>query len=243
MVPGTFQTSTVRAAARALALLLAAGAAASPALAQYKWQTPDGQTVYSDVPPNAPDITPRRIGEAIPASDAVVLPYDLRTAAGKFPVTLYSAPDCAPCTQARTHLQVRGIPFAEKLVATTADFDAFKALGFADNSFPALAVGRERSIGFESGVWNRLLTAAGYPEKSKLPLNYQQARAEPLTPAQPQQLTVNIQRESAAPAGDAAADSDAATRSQRAIDQYRASLQAAERARAQAENASPSLRF
>jgi glutaredoxin len=225
---------------KALMLAVAAAVVAIPAAAdaQYKWQTPDGRTVYSDVPPPSgvkPMNTPNPV-EA-PSAEASVpqveLPYELKAVNSKFPVVLYSAPDCAPCTAARQHLASRGVPFSEKSISTTSDFDAFKARGFSDNSFPALTVGREKTVGFEAGAYDRLLTAAGYPRSSKLPHGYQQAAAEPMTPPQAQKLTVNVQRE-------AAQGPAAPARQQSSIELYRQQMQAGAAAR---PGDKPSMRF
>jgi len=110
----------------------------------------------------------------------VQLPYELRITGGKFPVVLYTAPKCTPCESARHHLAARGIPYAEKTIVTTADLDALKTRGLGENSFPALTVGREKSVGYEAGAYDRLLTIAGYPTASRLPVGYRQAAAEPL---------------------------------------------------------------
>ncbi|HRO58758.1 MAG TPA: glutaredoxin family protein, partial [Burkholderiaceae bacterium] len=124
-------------------------------------------------------------GQARTGADAsadAALPYELRQAAQRHPVTLYTTPDCPPCALARSHLTKRGIPFATREVRTQDDATAFHALGFADLSFPALSVGRERVSGFEPGGWDRLLDSAAYPKTSRLPPRWQAARAEPLAP-------------------------------------------------------------
>jgi len=226
--------------------------AAAPAAAQYKWQTPDGRTVYGDVPPQAgarqmnepgnergaghllsPAAAPGT-GSPAAAAPLVPLPYELKLVTGKFPVVLYAAPECGPCAAARQHLAARGVPFLEKTISTMADFEGFKSRGFSENSFPAMTVGTEKTVGFEAGAYDRLLTAAGYPRTSRLPAGYQQAVAEPMTPPQPQKLTVNVQRDAAqvkAPAAPAAPS---------AIDLYRQQVQAGTPARTPD---GPSMRF
>ena len=205
-------------------VLVAVATSAAPLAAQYKWQTPEGTTVYSDVPPptgarlmndrSSDSVTPPVAAKS--STPNPELPYELKTASGKFPVVLYTAPDCAPCTAARQHLGARGIPFSERIISTTADFEAFK------------------TVGFESGAYDRLLNAAGYPRTSKLPANYKQAAAEPMTPPQPQKLTVTVQQaqQAAAPAAPA--------NDMSAIERYRQQIQAGT-ANRQAEE--PSMRF
>jgi hypothetical protein len=228
-------------------ILVALGALTAPAVAQYKWRSADGITVYSDVPPpgGARQMNDRTSDEPLlsaSASDAapqstpaVELPYELKTVSGKHPVVLYTAPECAPCALARQHLGTRGVPFSEKSISTSADFEAFKTRGFSENSFPAMTVGREKTVGFEAGAYDRLLTAAGYPRNSKLPANYKQAAAEPMTAPPPQKLTVNVQRETVA------AEAPAADKTS-TIERYRQQLEQARSANRAIESG-PSMRF
>jgi glutaredoxin len=162
-----------------VAAVLAAFAA--PLAAQYKWVGPGGTVNYSDLPP-PPGYTAVALGQPLPAraaeSDGV--PASLRAAVSKHPVTLFTTSDCAPCQQARAYLSGRGVPFAERTVKSTADADAFRRLGFADNSFPSVSIGRQRSVGFEAGEWGRLLESAGYPANASLPPSYRQSPARAL---------------------------------------------------------------
>ena len=156
----------------AFALLAAAASVAgAPALAQYKWIGPDGSVTYSDLPP-PPGITGIAMGVPVPSRDDDALPAPLRGPVARYPVVLYTTPDCTPCQQARAHLTRRGVPFSERTVGTSADADAFRRAGFRDNAFPSVSVGRERGTGFEAGEWDRLLDAAGYPRASVLPPSY-----------------------------------------------------------------------
>jgi glutaredoxin len=225
-------------------VLVAWGILAAPAAAQYKWLTPEGTTVYSDVPPPSGarlmndwsnDPVQKPVAATAAASTANPdLPYELKAVAGKFPVMLYTAPDCAPCSAARQHLSARGVPFGERTITTTADFEAFKTRGFSDNSFPALTVGREKTIGFEAGAYDRLLTAAGYPRSSQLPANYRQAAAEPMIAPQPQKMTVTVQQAQPTGAAGAAAGEPSA------IERYRQQIQAGT---ANRQDDEPSMRF
>ncbi len=157
-------------AAAVAATLLAPGIAN----AQYKWLAADGTMNYSDKPPPH---DARVVGSAPLATsrddDAdAALPFALRDVARRHPVVLYTTDDCPPCTQARAQLTKRGIPFIEKTVRTPNDADAFQSLGFPERGFPALAIGRERSNGWEPGALDRSLDAAGYPKTTMLPPSY-----------------------------------------------------------------------
>jgi hypothetical protein len=95
--------------------------------------------------------------------------YAVRRAAADFPVTLYTAATCTtPCATARQFLAARGIPFAEKAVASDSDLAAYRQRFGAPDEVPALAVGELTTKGFEAGRWNGLLDQAGYP-KTALP--------------------------------------------------------------------------
>lgn len=169
-----------------LAAILAASvvvAFAAPAAAQYKWVGAGGQVHYSDQPPPAGVSGVLLDTRATSPRDEPQAPVALRNAATKHPVVLYTTADCAPCQQARSHLAKRGIPFAERTVKSAGDADAFRRAGFGDNSFPSVSVGRERSVGYESADWDRLLDAAGYPKTSMLPPSYKQPPARGLAAA------------------------------------------------------------
>ncbi len=163
------------------ALLLLGLTAAAPAAAQYKWVGPGGEVTYSDRPPPSGTHAVSVGTMSAPARrDDAGLPAALRDPAAKHPVVLYTSSDCAPCQQARAHLSKRGVPFAERTIATGADADAFQRAGFQEASVPALGVGRERSVGYEASAWDRLLDAAGYPKSSMLPASYRPPAPAPL---------------------------------------------------------------
>ncbi|MBP7204440.1 MAG: glutaredoxin family protein [Propionivibrio sp.] len=151
-----------------LVFLAAALAATSLASAQatYRWvDKVSGQTVYSDQPP--PPGTPGVVKLGSEAGGATPqVPYATRQAAGKYPVTLYTAASCTDaCTQARELLNQRGVPFTEKMLNTEEDQAEFaKQMGSKDVMVPSLTVGQQKFRGLESGAWNNLLDLAGYPK-------------------------------------------------------------------------------
>jgi hypothetical protein len=152
-----------------------------PAVAQYKWVSPDGTVSYGDRPPvGARKLAPTGAATAGPATGAGELPYALRGPVARYPVTLYGSPNCEPCTQLRDHLSKRGIPFSERRLGSAADIDAYKKLGFQDNLLPALTVGRQRQTGYEPHSVDALLDAAGYPRKSVLAQNWRSPPARDL---------------------------------------------------------------
>lgn len=189
-----------RLSASALARVAAwsAGAllAVSPAHALYKVVNPDGSTTYTDRPPPAAantKVTPlgRRGTAAAPAAPELALPPELRQAVRRYPVTLYTAPDCPPCDTARRFLQQRGVPYAERRAVTGDDAAALERL-VGGRTVPALMIGTQPLRGYAEADWAVYLDAAGYPRESRLPRDWTPPAAAPLVerataaaPAQP----------------------------------------------------------
>lgn len=147
---------------------------------------PDGRVTYTDRATAAP------AGEAntgaAPAaggnSDGTTLPYALRQAQQRYPVSLYTGDNCSPCNSARGLLQQRGVPFTEKTVKTDDDRRAFSRLG-AEMALPLITVGQQRVSGFNAAELARYLDAAGYPALSQLPRNYRNPAPQALAQTSP----------------------------------------------------------
>ncbi len=166
------------------ALVVVAGSLISPlsqAQQVYRIVGPDGKVTFSDQPPppasNA-KVSAANAGAAGGAASAG-LPFELRQVATKYPVTLYSGDNCAPCGAARSMLTSRGIPFAEKTVTTNEDTQALQRLS-GDTSLPFLTIGSQQLKGFSDAEWTQFLNAAGYPPSSVLPASYRRPAATPL---------------------------------------------------------------
>lgn len=168
-------------AVRTLAGLLAFFCIGTAQAQLYKWVGPDGKITYSDLPPpnSAMQLEKKTLHPGESARNA--LPYALAEASKNHPVTLFTSAQCAPCTEARGFLKNRGIPFAEKTVASNEDIDKLRQISGA-TQLPVLLIGRNKQVGFEPGAWNLALTAASYPQDNKLPRDYQFAPAEPAAP-------------------------------------------------------------
>lgn len=178
----------------AVGLLLAAGwAAAQPV---YRSTDARGNVSFSDQPPPAPGgaaakgTTPvaGALGPASTASPtspasaggaAESLPYELRRIANRYPVTLYTGTDCAPCIAGRSLLVTRGIPFSERTVTTREDSETLLNLT-GQKSLPLLHIGTQLLRGFSDAEWLRYLDAAGYPTVTMLPARYRNPPASPL---------------------------------------------------------------
>jgi glutaredoxin len=173
------------AAAGALALVAAAASLPTDAGAQqiFKIVGPDGRITFSDRQPADPaaKASPATVVgmEGAAATPVSSLPFEVRQAASRYPVTIYTSPGCSTCARGRALLQSRGIPFSEKTLATKEDADALMRLTGAA-SLPVLTIGSQQLQGFSDSEWTQFLDAAGYPKTSQLPSAYVPAPATPL---------------------------------------------------------------
>lgn len=146
--------------ALAALLLISLGAQAQV----YRWTDKSGKVHYSDIPPPDAKAETRRLTDS--TVDVDKLPFEAREAARKFPLTLYTTPECgAPCSDARSFLQQRKAPFSEKSVKSAEELEAMKrATSQGEPKAPTLMVGSKTISGFEAGEWGGALNAAGYPK-------------------------------------------------------------------------------
>jgi glutaredoxin len=166
-------------------LLALLALSALPALAQYKVVRPDGSVTYTDRPPVEANVRVTPLGRNAAAAAAAAaaaenqLPVELRQAVARYPVTLYTSADCAPCDSGRKLLQQRGIPYSERRVSTEEDALALeRAVG--GRTVPGLTIGAQQLRGYAEGDWSTYLDAAGYPSVSKLPRNWPVPMPTPL---------------------------------------------------------------
>ena len=161
----------------------------------FNWVDKEGKVHYSDTPPaDAADIVRKKLSSQKPQVED--LPYETQRAQQNFPVTLYVTGGCgAPCDQARSLLNKRGVPFSEKLLNTQQEIDTFyKTSG--SNGAPTLAIGNAYLSGFLEAKWNGELDVAGYPKTA----SYRQRVAPPPKPPEPEKPSAESQGAPAAPA-------------------------------------------
>ena len=166
----------------AISALGLASIATSPVQAQqvYRIIGADGKVTFSDKPPVSDSqgkVTSGRGASGGVASSS--LPFELRQIASKYPVTLYTGDNCAPCASAKSMLISRGIPFAEKTVNTSDDIQALQRLS-GETSLPFATIGSQQLKGYSDAEWGQFLNAAGYPPASVLAASYRQPAATPL---------------------------------------------------------------
>jgi glutaredoxin len=129
----------------------------------YKWVDKDGNVSYSDVPPpkDAKDVRQKNFNDNVTPSDD--LPYSIKEAIKRNPVTLFANACGELCDSARALLSARGIPFANRNPETDpAAMDALKDVA-GGPSVPTLTIGGRVIKGFTDVEWHEALTSAGYP--------------------------------------------------------------------------------
>ena len=170
----------------AAGLLMALVSVGAQAQAVYRIVGPDGKVTFSDRPTAEASAQPARSSTA-PASPATTngaLPYELRQIANRYPVTIYTGSECAPCGSLRNLLTSRGVPYTERTVVSNEDIAALQRLS-GSSSLPFGTIGGQQLVGFSDAEWVQYLDAAGYPKQSQLPSNYRQPAPTPLVAAKP----------------------------------------------------------
>lgn len=171
---------------RSLGAALLCGSAFGANAQLYRWTDGKGGVHFTDTPPPAgAKIVRKRDAAAAAAPDAGAEPYALQQARKDFPVTLYSAPGCGPCEEARKLLNARGIPFKEVGVVDNPQIEELRKL-FDEVTVPIMTVGRTVQKGYEQSAYHGLLDSAGYPKTGELPPRKQEAP----TPSRPEVLPV-----------------------------------------------------
>ncbi|HEV8095772.1 MAG TPA: DUF4124 domain-containing protein [Burkholderiales bacterium] len=162
----------------------------------YRWTDAQGRVNITDTPPPASAKDVKKLDAATAPATAPATaqePFAVQQAKAKYPVTLYTVPNCEGCNAARTLLNARGVPFKEISLTDAAQMEEFKQV-VGGNTVPAILVGTTVQKGFEESAYQRLLDAAGYPTTGLVPPRTQgePAAAAPGSPevkpaAQPEQ--------------------------------------------------------
>lgn len=176
------------------ALALSSLVSVASAQAVVRSQSTSGHASFSD--PASPS---GNQGAAQPRAAAARLPAALQQSVSRYPVTMYASPDCNGCKLGRALLERRGIPFQEYRIASPEEQRAASNLGIS--TLPHLMIGTQALKGYDSQDWANYLSAAGYPETSVLPANYQAPAVKsvlPDAPATPSSTNAPRQASSAA---------------------------------------------
>jgi glutaredoxin len=150
----------------------------------YRWLDDKGRVQFTDTPPPAGAKSVRKEKAVAPAESSQssqspaggAVPFEVARAQKDFPVTLYTSPPCKePCSEARSALNRRGVPFTEVLVWDVATFEKLRAVAGGADEVPVLTVGRSVQRGYEPMALESLLDSAGYPKAGAVPARAQAA--------------------------------------------------------------------
>jgi glutaredoxin len=156
---------------------------AGPSQAQpYRWVDEKGRVQFTDTPPPAGAKNVRKDNAPVPAARASseAVPFDVARVQKDFPVTLYTSPPCKEaCSEARSALNRRGVPFTEVQVWDVATLEKLRAVSGGADEVPVLTVGRSVQKGFDPMGLESLLDSAGYPKAGAVPARSQAAPSIP----------------------------------------------------------------
>ncbi|MBL8515402.1 MAG: DUF4124 domain-containing protein [Betaproteobacteria bacterium] len=148
-----------------LVLVLSFAVFAFPVAAQsvYRWVDKDGKVHYGDSPPAENKTVQQKNLKAGQGVNTDNLPFAVRDAMQRNPVTAFLTNCGQPCDGARNLLTKRGVPYTVKDPENNPnDADALKALAGAIE-VPFLQVGDRSIRGFTEESWNSAIDAGGYP--------------------------------------------------------------------------------
>lgn len=143
--------------------LMAIGIPAAQADTLYKWVDSQGRISYHDQPP--PDGAGYRVEEKVLGTGNKHKEDDtLAKVAEKFPVALYSVPDCGSCDLARLYLQKRKVPFTEQNLNTDPELQQTLKKKIGSLSAPTIMIGEKVMKGYVESVLEGELDGVGYPK-------------------------------------------------------------------------------
>lgn len=152
---------------------------------------PDGKVTFTDRPPSDAAAAPAAVVSMSGGGTASAsLPLELRNVVSRYPVTLYTSPDCAPCAAARSYLTTRGVPYTERTITTNEDIKALSSVA-GEPRVPFATIGGQHVSGFSDQEYGTYLDAAGYPKTSQLPASWRNPAAAPLVAVQAPQAAAN----------------------------------------------------
>lgn len=133
----------------------------------YRWTDESGAVHYTDT---APPANAKNVQKKAPARtggpEAAQQPYALQQAVRNFPVVVYTSKECGdPCKKGIDHLNKRGVPFTDKVVAKQDEIEELTKLAGAPR-VPVMVVGVTVLKDYEEQSWNEALDTAGYPKSA-----------------------------------------------------------------------------
>lgn len=143
--------------------LMAIGIPAAQADTLYKWVDSQGRISYHDQPP--PEGAGYRVEEKVLGTGNKHKEDDtLAKVVEKYPVILYSVPDCGSCDLARLYLQKRKVPFTEQNLNTNPELQQTLKKKIGSLSAPTIMIGEKVMKGYVESVLEGELDGVGYPK-------------------------------------------------------------------------------
>jgi glutaredoxin len=146
--------------------LVVLGLSAAQADTLYKWVDSQGRVSYHDQPP--PDGAGYRVEEKDLGTNKHKEDDTATKVVEKYPVVLYSVPDCDSCDLARLYLQKRKVPFTEQNLADNAELQQTFKKKYGSLSAPTITIGEKVMKGYVESVLEGQLDDVGYP-KAEVP--------------------------------------------------------------------------
>ena len=141
--------------------LVAIGIPAAQADTLYKWVDSQGRVSYHDQPP--PDAAGYRVEEKVLGPGNKHKEDDtLAKVVEKFPVVLYSVPDCGSCDLARFYLQKRKVPFTEQNLNADPELQQTLKKKIGSLSAPTIMIGEKVMKGYVESVLEGEFDGVGY---------------------------------------------------------------------------------
>jgi glutaredoxin len=145
--------------------LMAIGIPAAQADTLYKWVDSQGHISYHDQPP--PEGAGYRVEEKVLGTGTGTKHKEDDTLAKvveKFPVVLYSVPECGSCDLARFYLQKRKVPFTEQNLDNNPELQQTLKKKIGSLSAPTIMIGEKVMKGYVESVMAGELDEVGYPK-------------------------------------------------------------------------------
>src|SRR3990167_8490506 len=162
--------------------LAAIGIPAAQADTVYKWVDSQGRISYHDQPP--PDGAGYRVEEKVLGTGSKRKEDNtLAKVAEKFPVVLYSVPDCGSCDLARLYLQKRKVPFTEQNLNADPELQQTLKKKIGSLSAPTLMIGDKIMKGYVESVLEGELDGAGYPKSETSEASSSESQGNDKAPA------------------------------------------------------------
>jgi glutaredoxin len=135
----------------------------------YKWVDEAGNITYQDQPPpaDARNIEEKKV--VYGHKPVVDEEKQIEAAAEQSPVTLYLVPDCQSCDAARSYLEQRKVPFAEKNVHNNPELQQEMKKKVGALAVPTIVVGERIMKGYIRSLLADELDQAGYPKPAPAP--------------------------------------------------------------------------